>query len=158
MFDIPTQYKDLELMNASEVKHSQRLCYVAFMGTITSNAHMKDEQTITLSSMRTFISQLHKVRLSVCSRRLFSFRARISGLWWPRITQGSVCLPYLIFVCFFVGKLTVGSAFRLYASVSTRPRIAAAVSLKRPPLWSTGQSSWLQIQMSGFDSRRYKIF
>jgi hypothetical protein len=25
-------------------------------------------------------------------------------------------------------------------------------------LWSSGQSSWLQIQTSGFDSRRYQIF
>jgi hypothetical protein len=29
---------------------------------------------------------------------------------------------------------------------------------KRSPLWSSGQSSWLQIQRSGFDSRRYQIF
>jgi hypothetical protein len=28
----------------------------------------------------------------------------------------------------------------------------------RPPLWSGGQSSWLQIQRSWFDSRRYQIF
>jgi hypothetical protein len=28
----------------------------------------------------------------------------------------------------------------------------------RPPLWSSGQSSWLQIQKSGFDFRRYQIF
>jgi hypothetical protein len=27
-----------------------------------------------------------------------------------------------------------------------------------PPLWSRSQSSWLQIQRSGFDSRRYHIF
>jgi hypothetical protein len=27
-----------------------------------------------------------------------------------------------------------------------------------PPLWSSGQSSWLQIWRSGFDSRRYHIF
>jgi hypothetical protein len=27
-----------------------------------------------------------------------------------------------------------------------------------PPLWSSNQSSWLQIQRSGFDSRRYQIF
>jgi hypothetical protein len=27
-----------------------------------------------------------------------------------------------------------------------------------PPLWSRGQNSWLQIQRSGFDSQRYKIF
>jgi hypothetical protein len=28
----------------------------------------------------------------------------------------------------------------------------------RPPLWSSGQSSWLQIQRSGFDSWRYQVF
>jgi hypothetical protein len=28
---------------------------------------------------------------------------------------------------------------------------------KWPPLWSSSQSSWLQIQKSGFDSRRYQI-
>jgi hypothetical protein len=28
----------------------------------------------------------------------------------------------------------------------------------RPPLWSSGQSSWLQIQRSGFDSRQCQIF
>jgi hypothetical protein len=27
-----------------------------------------------------------------------------------------------------------------------------------PPLWSNGQSSWLQIQRSGFDFWRYQIF
>jgi hypothetical protein len=27
-----------------------------------------------------------------------------------------------------------------------------------PPLWSSGRSSWLQIQRSGFDSRRYQSF
>jgi hypothetical protein len=30
--------------------------------------------------------------------------------------------------------------------------------LQRPPLSSSGQSSWLQIQSPGFDSRRYHIF
>jgi hypothetical protein len=28
---------------------------------------------------------------------------------------------------------------------------------QRPPLWSSGQTSWLQIQRSGFYSRRYQI-
>jgi hypothetical protein len=27
-----------------------------------------------------------------------------------------------------------------------------------PPLWSSGQSSWLQIRRPGFDSRNYQIF
>jgi hypothetical protein len=30
--------------------------------------------------------------------------------------------------------------------------------LTEPPLWSSDQSSWLQIQRSGFDSRPYQIF
>jgi hypothetical protein len=32
------------------------------------------------------------------------------------------------------------------------------VLLLRLPLWSSGQSSWLQIQRSEFDTRRYQIF
>jgi hypothetical protein len=28
----------------------------------------------------------------------------------------------------------------------------------RPSLWSSGQSSWLQIHRAGFDSRRHQIF
>jgi hypothetical protein len=35
---------------------------------------------------------------------------------------------------------------------------AELVSLNcKPPLWSSGQSSWLQIQRFRFDSRRYQI-
>jgi hypothetical protein len=34
----------------------------------------------------------------------------------------------------------------------------ALVIFGGPPLWSSGQSSWLQIQRSGFDSQHYKIF
>jgi hypothetical protein len=30
--------------------------------------------------------------------------------------------------------------------------------IPQPPLWSSGQSFCLQIQRSGFDSRRYHIF
>jgi hypothetical protein len=36
--------------------------------------------------------------------------------------------------------------------------IVRLCKLKQLPLWSTGQSYWLQIQRSGFDSRRYQIF
>jgi hypothetical protein len=28
--------------------------------------------------------------------------------------------------------------------------------IDRPPLWSSGQSSWLQIRRPGFDSRHYQ--
>jgi hypothetical protein len=32
------------------------------------------------------------------------------------------------------------------------------VVIAGPPLWSSGQSSWLQIRRPGFDSRHYQIF
>jgi hypothetical protein len=32
------------------------------------------------------------------------------------------------------------------------------VGESRPSLWSSGQSSWQQIQTSGFDDQRYQIF
>jgi hypothetical protein len=32
------------------------------------------------------------------------------------------------------------------------------LSVRGPPVWSRGESSWLQTQMSGFDSRHYQIF
>jgi hypothetical protein len=44
------------------------------------------------------------------------------------------------------------------ASCEVRTEFICYVEESRPPLWSSGQSSWLQIQMSGFDSRRYQIF
>jgi hypothetical protein len=34
----------------------------------------------------------------------------------------------------------------------------AYVGIYWQPLWSSGQNSWLEIQRSGFDSRRYHIF
>jgi hypothetical protein len=42
--------------------------------------------------------------------------------------------------------------------VSCEVRTECYVEESRPPLWSSDQSSWLQIQGSEFDSRRYQIF
>jgi hypothetical protein len=35
-------------------------------------------------------------------------------------------------------------------------RIIPGTHFCRPPLWSSGQSSWLQIRRPGFDSRHYE--
>jgi hypothetical protein len=43
-----------------------------------------------------------------------------------------------------------------YGNVTLQQLICLYTKL-RPPLWSSGQSSCLQIQRSGFDSRRYQI-
>jgi hypothetical protein len=36
--------------------------------------------------------------------------------------------------------------------------IIIIIIIMGPPVWSSRQSSWLQIQRSGFSSRRYQIF
>jgi hypothetical protein len=43
-------------------------------------------------------------------------------------------------------------------SCEVRTKFICYVEESGPPLWSSGQSSWLQIQRSRFDSRRYQIF
>jgi hypothetical protein len=43
-------------------------------------------------------------------------------------------------------------------SCEVRTEFICYVEESRPPLWSSDQSSWLQIQISEFDSRRYQIF
>jgi hypothetical protein len=35
-------------------------------------------------------------------------------------------------------------------------RIVIVILIYRPPVWSSGQSSWLQIRRLGFDSRHYQ--
>jgi hypothetical protein len=53
----------------------------------------------------------------------------------------------------------VSDAFLLLQGCSINDSIFLCIlSSRGPPLWSSGQSSWLQIQESGFDSRRYQIF
>jgi hypothetical protein len=42
-------------------------------------------------------------------------------------------------------------------SFEVRTEFICYVEESRPPLWSSGQSSWPQIQRSGLDSRRYQI-
>jgi hypothetical protein len=44
------------------------------------------------------------------------------------------------------------------ASCEVRTGFLCYVEESRQPLWFSGQSSWLQIQRFGFDSRRYQIF
>jgi hypothetical protein len=42
--------------------------------------------------------------------------------------------------------------------IELRKKIISSVTFVGPPLWSSRQSSWLQIQRFGFDSRGYQIF
>jgi hypothetical protein len=57
----------------------------------------------------------------------------------------------------------IGHSFRERSEVPAflceidRAEYCTVFIVYRPPLWSSGQSSWLQIQRSEFDSRGYQI-
>jgi hypothetical protein len=54
--------------------------------------------------------------------------------------------------------LLITGILRAASQTEQTPWPESASELHRPPLWSSGQSSWIQIQRSGFDSRSYQIF
>jgi hypothetical protein len=63
---------------------------------------------------------------------------------------------YLNRLCDLVAMATNGDV--LCFLWSTNWIYICYVEGSRPPLWSSGQSSWLQIQRSVFDFRHYQIF
>jgi hypothetical protein len=75
--------------------------------------------------------------------RLFFFRGALS---WNRLDYG-------------LGDREIGVRFPWHSDLFWIPSslIFRVLSLGTP-LWSSGQSSWLQIQRSVFDSRHYQIF
>jgi hypothetical protein len=62
----------------------------------------------------------------------------------------------------YPNKINAQRMYNLRESPSLSSNDLAIITVRgikaRPPLWSSDQSSWLQIQRSGFDSRRYHIF
>jgi hypothetical protein len=65
------------------------------------------------------------------------------------------------FVWYFYGVVVrvPGYTTEMYCvSCEVRTEFLCYVEESRPPLWSSGQSFWLQIHRSGFDFWRYQIF
>jgi hypothetical protein len=58
----------------------------------------------------------------------------------------------------FAAFVALSCTFSLKESASLLLFPFSLLHNDRPPLWSSGQSSWLQIQRSGFNSRRYQTF
>jgi hypothetical protein len=75
--------------------------------------------------------------------------------WWGG--GGWIPAPYstatLIWKAYYVED-----KFNLKSKVIIKLHLLQNVPRIWPPLWSSGQSSWLQIPRSGFDPRGYQIF
>jgi hypothetical protein len=75
----------------------------------------------------------------------------------PMVENGDVTAQFVNWVrTFWKNPLQNGDVLRILWS--TNWIYICYVEENRQPLWSSGQSSWLQVQRSGFDSRRYQIF
>jgi hypothetical protein len=77
----------------------------------------------------------------------------------------SLKVQQLMFYAFFSEIMFVVSFFLHHIFLNifsvTKPVCIDILSVRcmgRPPLWHSGQSSWIQIQRSGFDFRHYQIF
>jgi hypothetical protein len=69
----------------------------------------------------------------------------------------SLWLQVTLYICYRISYEEVLNSTVLYPYPSHTVFWECTLS-HWPPLWSSVQSSWLQIQRSGFDSRRYQIF
>jgi hypothetical protein len=121
---------------------------------------MQPTQLIKFSNFESKPQQRHK--------RLNSnyFTRRTSGqcLGTFKIQNFPFCDPFLavpftspppLKLYFYLSlSLSLERVSRIYTCLSKHLIIVKF----RAPLWSSGHSSWLQIQRSGFDSRRYQIF
>jgi hypothetical protein len=71
-----------------------------------------------------------------------------------------ICIYESLIIGKFGSLLWFGKigCFARFVAVRYELNFYIYVEESRPPLWSSGQSFWLQIQMPGFDYRRYQIF
>jgi hypothetical protein len=79
----------------------------------------------------------------------------LSIIYFYSILFYSISIIYTLYIYIYIYISGEQGAGMLTANCSLR---SVFLIFHRPPLWSSGQSSWLQIQTSGFDSRRYQIF
>jgi hypothetical protein len=79
----------------------------------------------------------------------------------PKIVTSSVILRH---GCFYLVEHSPNKRYEngisIYAYFGHNEPFCNLIALcfRGPLLWSSGQSSWLQIRRPGFDSRRYQIF
>jgi hypothetical protein len=76
---------------------------------------------------------------------------------------GSTNATSVVWIYFFLPKCTSHESMAVVMGTVHHPPslvadIIVSLAYWRPPLWSSGQSSWLQVQRSGFDSRHYHMF
>jgi hypothetical protein len=72
--------------------------------------------------------------------------------WFTIGEKAPVSIELILFILMFLFGMVVETTELFW------PENLKGKDLGWPPLWFNGQCSWLQMQRSGFDSRRYQIF
>jgi hypothetical protein len=101
--------------------------------------------------------------------RIFLIWTEINPIIYARrnymqlITVSNVNINYWAYwsyvgLCGLVIRVPGYTTEKYCVSCEVQTEFICYVEESRPPLWSNGQSSWLQILRSGFDFQRYQIF
>jgi hypothetical protein len=85
--------------------------------------------------------------LTITSTRYHPSYTTAAEVWSIMLLQLTYTLFHLVPTVTFLRQIFKQTLF-----------MVIAIPRSRPPLWSSGQSSWLQIQRPGYDSQRYQIF
>jgi hypothetical protein len=87
-----------------------------------------------------------------------SLQCYVRGGPWSWLFQSSAHFIQILFLQRSAPWSTLHKHVMFCSVMPSASSYLAPTRLGRPPLCSSGQSSWLQSQTSGFDSRRYQIF
>jgi hypothetical protein len=82
----------------------------------------------------------------------------VGWIVWVWLPAGARDLSLLLIVNSILIRLIAREEFSAFIQHGNFPFFWQYYLLSWPPLWSSGQSSWIQIQKFGFDSRCYQIF
>jgi hypothetical protein len=107
--------------------------------------------------------QVKRAFLSSALAEFTAVEARVRGAWREESaesTEADMCNDELFLRLYHAPShsMTTHSEENISSILRLKVRRITIKVRSRPPLWSSGQSSRLQIQRSGFDSLRYQIF
>jgi hypothetical protein len=173
------------ILEVSNLYASTTCCRDSFRFLVTGMLHV---HTQAINNIRTWFSTSPRMKteerlIGVCGRNLPACRTDCHGTA-KSLLPATRSLRVLLFACcnrqkdpsssvrhllktFEISQITTSTniwATSLEAQLNNNNTnisnllLLFLFLLSNPPLWSRGQSSWLQIQRSGFDSRRYQIF
>jgi hypothetical protein len=69
----------------------------------------------------------------------------------------AIAVALYIYIYIYI-YIIISSVTSMYQAITALENPSPYFRIREPPLWSSGQTSWLQIQRSRLDSQNYQFF